>query len=180
MLDNQLFQLLIPIIRDGLTAQGFNSIPVKQANQPTQQGANTVNTIYLSKLYSNPLGFLKRSNAWDEGQQVMVHTEKQDFETAFQLNAFALQNAADINSATASDLLRAAWFVLQGDAARAALKASNVGIYRIPNLAGVYSLNDMDNFEASPSFDFSVTHTQSVITTSPVLSEININVYQVL
>lgn len=58
MFDNQLFQLVIPLLTNGMAALGYANFPVQQAYQPTQQGVNTGPTFYIQKLPGdNPVGY---------------------------------------------------------------------------------------------------------------------------
>lgn len=57
MLDNALIALLITTLNTGLASIGQSSILVKQANQPTQQGANSAPTVYLSKIADRMYGY---------------------------------------------------------------------------------------------------------------------------
>ena len=47
MNDNALIKVLREVLLTGLAANGQGSVPVKQAFQPTQQGANTDATVYF-------------------------------------------------------------------------------------------------------------------------------------
>lgn len=178
--DNSLIQLFLPIIQAGLAADGFTTTVVRQSNQPTQQGIPTVPTVYFFKVYNRRYGFLGREDVWDPLSSTMVHNECQYYETAFQVSALVLQNPSDLTIPTASDLVNEVACIMQSDATRAILNASGVGILRVTDIINPYFVDDRDNFEASPSFDFVLTYQNVRVSTSPQITPpITQNIYGV-
>lgn len=169
MTDNQLIQLFLPIIQVGLIADGFPNVVTKQANQPTQQGINTSPTVYFYKVASKRYGFLGRWDKWDAVTSKMVHTESQYYETTFQVSALVRQFPITPNQYTASDLVNEVASIMQSDNTRDILNASGVGILRVKDISNPYFVDDRDQFEASPSFDFVLTSQASRVTTTPVI-----------
>ena len=170
MTDNQLIQLFLPIIQAGLIADGFTNVTVKQSNQPTMQGINTNPTVYFFKVSNKRYGFLGRYDKWSALQSNMVHTEKQYFETTFQVAALVLQNPKDTSLPTALDLVNDVASIMQSDKTRAILNASKVGILRVQDVLNPYFFDDRDNFEASPSFDFVLTYRNDRISSTPIIT----------
>ena len=179
MTDNDLIRLFLPIINAGLAADGFTGVVAKQANQPTQQGINTGPTVYFYKLGDHRYGFLGRFDEWDTLNSIMVHTETQYYESTFQVSALALQNVHNPNGYTASDLVNEVASILQSDYARDRLMLSNVGILRVQDIVNPYFLDDRDQFEASPSFDFVLTYKQTRVSTDPVLESVELNINRI-
>lgn len=169
MTDNQLIQLFLPIIQAGLIADGFTNVITKQANQPTQQGVNSGPTVYFFKVASKRYGFLGRLDQWDSVSTTMVHTESQYYETTFQISALVRQLPTTPNQYTASDLVNEVASIIQSDNARDILNASGVGILRVTDISNPYFVDDRDQFEASPSFDFVLTSQASRVGTTPVV-----------
>lgn len=178
MLDNQLIALIIGIIRTGLTARSLTA-NVRQYNQPRQQGTPTENTVLLMKMNNRRYGYLGRTDEYDEDASEMVHTETQWLETPFQVGALAIQDPANVNSLTASDLVNIVASILQSDATLAQLQSQGVGMLRIIDIRNPYFSDDKERFEASPSFDFSVTHEQVDISQVPVLQSTELNIIEV-
>jgi len=166
--DNQLIQLFLPIIKAGLLADGFNNVTVKQSNQPTMQGINTNPTVYFFKLNNKRYGYLGRDDVWNGSQ--IVHTETQYFETVFQVAALVLQNPNFINLPTASDLVNEVASIMQSDNTRAILNLSGIGILRISDVLNPYFVDDKDNFEASPTFDFTLVYENTRASTTPIIN----------
>jgi len=165
--DNSLIQLFLPIMQAGLIADGFTTTVVKQSNQPTAQGIPTAPMVYFSKVYNKRYGFLGRKDVWDENALEFVHTESQYYETAFQVSALVLQNPTDLTIPTASDLVNEVASIMQSDSTRDILNKSGVGILRITDVTNPYFVDDRDNFEASPSFSFTLTYLNTRVTTTP-------------
>lgn len=176
MLDNELYQILIPIIQNGLNAQGFSNIPVVQLNQPTQQGVNTESTVYLTKLSDERLGFVRNNSEWDEIDQKEIETDSQIIVSNFQASALVIQNP-EVISYTASDLLNYVALILNSFATVRALAQNNLGILRIAPIQNPYFSDDKDRFEAMPSFDFGITHRREIIQQTDIISDIIVNLY---
>lgn len=178
MKDNDLIQLFLPIINAGLVTLGYTGVVVKQTYEPTQQGVNTVPTVYFYKLFDHRYGFRKASDKWDEVNSEMVHTEEQKYETTFQISALVIQDPANI-SYTASDLVNDVAAIMQSVATINTLEAQGVGIYRVTEVRNPYFTDDKDRNEASPSFDFTLTHTQTIVSTVPVIETTEFGIYRV-
>jgi len=151
--DNTLIQTFLPIINSNLITDGYTTVSVKQANQPTMQGINTNPTVYFYKVHSNRYGFLGRNDAWDSVSSTMIHSESQYFESTWQFQALYLQNPSTPDQFTASDLIQEISDILQSDSTRTTLNNSNIGILRITDIVNPYFVDDRDNYEAIPSFD---------------------------
>ena len=173
MTDNQLIQLFLPIINAGLIAEGYTGVAVKQANQPTQQGANTIPTVYFFKVNNRRYGFLGRRDKWDSVNSKMVHTEAQYMECTFQISALVRQSPYSPDKYTASDLVNEVASIMQSDNTRDILNASGVGILRVTDIRNPYFVDDKDQFEASPSFDFILTFEDRRVSTVPIIDAID-------
>ena len=168
MTDNQIIQLFLPIIQQGLITDGFNNVVVKQANQPTMQGINKGPTVYFFKVTSKRYGFLGRHDKWVDGG--FQHTESQYMESTWQISALVTQYPITPNQYTASDLVQEVAAIMQSDNARAILNNSGVGILRVTDISNPYFVDDRDQFEASPSFDFVLTYQDFRQSTSPKIT----------
>lgn len=174
--DNAIIQIFLPVINAALISNGYAGVTVKQANQPTQQGIQSNPAVYFFKVASKRYGFLGRLDEWDSDTSEMVHTESQYIESTWQVSALVLQSPATPNQYTASDLVNEVASIMQSDATRAILNQSNIGILRVKDLVNPYFVDDRDNFEASPSFDFVLTYQNIRLGTSPIISTFNSNI----
>ena len=65
MLDNQLIALVKSQLLIGLSSIGQSSIDVQQDFQSTQEGVNTIPTVYLHKVGDELMGAAYRNNLWN-------------------------------------------------------------------------------------------------------------------
>ena len=158
--DNQIIQIFLPIINNALVVDGYTGVTVKQANQPTMQGIDT------NKRY----GWLGRNDVWDTMSSQMVHTETQYIESTWQMQALVLQNPATPNQYTASDLVNEVASIMQSDSTRTILNNNGIGILRVGDLINPYFVDDHDNFEASPSFDFVLIYQNTRTSINPIIT----------
>lgn len=179
MTDNGLIQLFLPIIKMGLIADGYLNVVTQQSNQPTMQGINTAPTIFFYKIGDHRYGFVGRYDKWNNITSKMDYREIQVYETTFQVSALVLQTPLNTNTYTASDLVNEVSSILQSSSTIETLMAQDVGILRISEIANPYFFDDRDNFEASPSFDFTLTYNQTRVSTDPVVESFNYGIYGV-
>lgn len=176
MLDNQLIALIRNTIIASEAIAGISGTPIAQAFQPTQQGVNTVPTAYLHKVGDRRYGYPSRIDTWDADNEIMIHTELQQYESTFQMSALATQKPTTPDAYTASDILNLIAYTLQNGNSIAAFEAQGVGIERVTAIRNPYFLDDKQRFEASPSFDFVMTHKQIISSTSQVLQTIELDI----
>lgn len=172
--DNQIIQIFLPIIQNGLIADGFNGVTVKQSNQPTQQGIPITPSIYFFKVYNKRFGFLGRYDKWVMDQ--MQHHEVQYVESTFQIMALVLQYPITPNQYTASDLVNEVASIMQSDNTLGILNNNEIGILRITDVSNPYFVDDRDQFEASPYFDFTLVYKDDRASTTPIISEFDYNI----
>jgi len=168
--DNQLYQIILPIINNGLVADGFKNVLVKQANQPTQQGVPNSPTVFITKLADKRYGFLGRLNVYDEIASTITHTETQYYETTYRISGLVLQYPNVISNYTAADLIKEVSSIMQSDNTRDILNASGIGILRIKDIVNSYFTDDKDNFEAIPSFEFTLTYLNTRVNSVPIVN----------
>ena len=156
--DNAIIQIFLPILQAGLIADGFTTTIVKQSNQPTMQGINTDPTCYFFKVANKRYGFLGTYDKWNSDTSQMQHFENQFIESTWQVACLALQNPTTPNQYTASDVVNDAASIMQSDSTRYILNQSGIGILRVTDVSNPYFFDDRDNFEASPTFDFTLVY----------------------
>jgi hypothetical protein len=179
MRDNQLIQVFLPIINAALVDRGYPEVATIAANQPTQQGINTGPTVYFYKIGDHRYGWVSKDYVYDELLDQMIHTEVQFYETTFQISALVLQDPNTPNQYTASDLVNEVAAILQSDATIETLYNNDVGILRISDITNGYFTDDRDTFEASPSFDFILTHRQTRQSIANSISDTELDLFRV-
>lgn len=173
MTDNSLIALFGNALLSGFTDIGI-SVNLVQAYEPTNQGANSAATVYFQKLLNKRYGFTGRNSRWDTLTNTMIYDETQVIETTFQINALVRQNPSSL-SYTASDIVNFAAAIMSSSKMIRTLQAAGVGIYRITEIRNPYFVDDRGQYEASPSFDFTLSHNQDIITTAPIVQSIDYN-----
>lgn len=177
MNDRLLFTNIKAVIAAGLPAAGFDA-EVVQSYQPTQQGVSKGIVILINKVPGDiRYGHPQKKDEWDGAQ--MVHTERQFYESTFQVNALAPQDPMKPELPTASDVLNRVAAILQSDAAIAAFKQNSLAVLRVRDVRNTPFIDDKDRNEFSPSFDFTLTHEQVIISTSPVVEKFESGIYPV-
>lgn len=165
----QLYQLLIATINAHKAAFGIPTILVKQAGQPTAQGANTAPTAYLQKVTPDTRrGQPGKREVYNVESGFKDQSQEQQLETMFQCSVLATQNPADLDALTANDMAGLLVALLQSDRAIDQLAVSGVGIYRIGDVRMMPVTNDRDQFQYEPSFDFILTHKQVIVLQTPI------------
>lgn len=169
MTDNDVIRVFLPIIKSGLTLDGFTDVIVKQNWQPTLQGAETNPTVYFQKIANKRYGYAGRLDTWNSLTSSNVHVEEQWIEATYQVTALVLQDVHNTNKYTASDLVNEVAAILQSDNTINTLMQNGIGVLRITELTNQFFTDDRDQYEASPTFDFVLTYKQSRVSTQPVI-----------
>lgn len=108
-----------------------------------------------------------------------VRITTQQKASKFQATALATQDPAATESLTASDIANLGCFVMQSVPTIQALEAQGMGILYIPDVRNPYFTDDRLRYEASPSFDFTLTHKQTIILSAQVITETVLQVLSV-
>lgn len=163
MTDKQLLILIRAQLLAGLVRQGDTTTQVIASHQPRSQGRADGPALYVYKLMDHRYGWQHRKQEYDAESGDISVTEKQYMETSFQVTALYPQDPADTTGPTASDLAHRAAMVVNSMLFSAALKTAGVGVQRIMDVRNPYFDNERGQFEASPSFDFTVSHTRCIV-----------------
>jgi len=175
MNDVQLQILVTAVLKDGLAARGLPLVGVARAYQPLQQGASYPQGVYFHKLTDKRVGSPRREYAPATLPANMDATEVQQMETTFQVMALV----KDETTYTAGDLVKTCAAIMQGDAGQAQLWAQRVGILRVTDLRNPFFTDDFGQFEASPSFDFVLTHKDAYASIAPAVEIITSGFHRV-
>lgn len=136
---------------------------VLQAWQPQAEGITTGPAVYLAKIMDHRLGAPKRDTIPDpDNVKEVIRRETQQYETTFQA-----MGIWDEGTLTASDIANRAAAILQSDFGLDFLRAGGAGMLRITDVRNPKFVNGSDEYEASPNFDFVLTHKQVTLTKHP-------------
>lgn len=162
----------------GLARYGVTDLPVKQGYQPTTQGRVT-RCIYYWSLPDAPEGWQFTARTTDPQTLLMTTKETQLIASSFQIGALCPDDPAQINQRTAKDLTVLARMVVQSQPFIRAMHRADVGVRRPTDVRNPQFVNDEDQFEYSPSFDFTVTHKQVIIQSTDSIDKIEVNIRRV-
>lgn len=163
---------------EGLARYGVTDVPVKQGYQPTTQGRVT-RCIYYWPLPDVPEGWQYTRRSTDPQTLSLQTSETQIIASAFQVGALVPDDPANISQLTAKDLAVLARMVVQSKPFVSAMKVAGVGVRRPGDVRNPQFVNDRDQFEYSPSFDFTVTHKQVIIQSTESIDKIELNIRRV-
>ncbi len=186
MKDNELYKLLIATIQAAEPDFGIPNVvskpgvPVYQSYQPTQQGVTTGPAAYLEIIGHQRIGQPQRADIYDAGPPAtMTHTETQIMLTQFQISALSTQNPNSTTQYTAADIVNLIAMILQNQQTIESLIAQGCGIQLASPTRNPKFLDARDRFEASPSFDFNITHNLIVSRSQNVVQSTEIGIFPV-
>jgi hypothetical protein len=161
----------------GLARYGVMDMPVKQGYQPTTQG-RLDKCIYFWALPDIPEGWQYRKHKADEGGQIST-TETQIIATSYQMGALIPDDPSDADQKTAKDITVLARMVVQSQPFIIAMTKAGVGVRRPSEVRNPQFVNDQDQYELQPSFDFTVTHKQVIIQLTDSIYSTEFNIHRV-
>ena len=180
MNDKQLAALfmaqLLPAIQ---AASGLAGVKLARNFQPRQQGANSSPYAYFYKVGDHRYGHPERKDVFNAQANAFTHTEIQQYESTYQFSAWVPQDPKDVTGLTESDILNVVSGIMQSDALLAAFRAQGVGILRVTDVRNPYIVDDHDQFEAVPSFDVTLTHKRTSVSTIPAVAAYDLNLSRV-
>lgn len=152
---------------------------VAQAWQPVAEGIASGPAVYVGKLMDHRLGSPSRTTTPDpDNVNEVIRVETQQYETTFQVMGIWEQGTGD-EPLTASDLTNRAAAILQSDLGLDYLRAGGCGMLRITDVRNPKFVNGSDEYEASPNFDFVLTHKQVTLTKTPAAVVDGLRIYPV-
>ena len=174
MTEKELSIALVAQLDLALTNIGLTGVDIVASYQPTTQGEESDDAIYFFKVSDVKEGWQTRSIG---SPLTPKYEEVQNIATTYQFMARARQIPKDspqyLTRRTASDLLNYASMALQSIATVRALNNLGIGVRRVGEIRNPYFKNHSEQFEASPSFDFTVSHKTSIIYTTAVIENID-------
>lgn len=175
MTDKELLILIRAQLLAGLVRQGDTTTQVIASFQPRHQGRADGPALYIYKLMDHRYGWQHRTQVYDAIEGDITVTEKQYMETSFQVTALYPQDPAVTTGSTASDLASLAAMIVGSMTFCEAMKAQGVGIQRVMDVRNPFFENDRGQFEASPSFDFTVSHKRIIVDTAHAVDAAELN-----
>lgn len=181
MLDNAIFTAVRAALLAGYALQPAPgpAVQVMQSNQPTHQAAPSGPALLLFMLPDRWVGSPLRKDTYDGVAGNFVHEEQQVVAATIQATGIYRQTAADTTGWTAKDVATIGAMILQSDATMAQLRAAGLKLERVTQVRNPVMANDRQEYEAVPSFDFVLTHTQTNVTRNPALVAEELRIHRV-
>lgn len=177
MNEKALDKLIRAELLKGLARYGVTDMPVKQGYQPTTQG-RLDKCIYFWALPDIPEGWQYRKHNVNEASQIET-TETQIIATSYQVGALIPDDPSDANQKTAKDITVLARMIVQSQPFVIAMTKAEVGVRRPSEVRNPQFVNDQDQYEFQPSFDFTVTHKQVIIQLTDSIESVEFNIHRV-
>lgn len=178
MTKNELGIALRSNILAGLIKHGLSTVQVIENYQPTQQGRVSSPVIYFHALPEYRYGWQHRKRKYDDVENKITTTETQWIESSYQIYALAPENPLNLNLPTAVDLVSAAAMVCNSETFAVAMRKAGAGVQRITQIRNPYFVNDRGQFEASPSFDITLSHKRSFTEITPVAEDVTTQIFR--
>ena len=180
MNDKQLAALFMAQLLPAMQAtSGLSGVKLARSFQSRQQGANSSPYVYFVKVGDHRYGHPERKDEYAAGSGDFTHTEIQQYESTYQFSAWVPQDPKDVTGLTESDILNTVSGIIQSDSILAAFRAQEVGILRVTDVRNPYIVDDHDQFEAVPSFDVTLTHKRTSVSTIPAVAAYDLNLSRV-
>ncbi len=183
MLDAEMYAMLTEIIETAEPIYGIPKVkgqpgvPVYQSFQPTEQGAPTGPSAFLTIIGHQRVGQPGREDYYDVDNSKEVHRETQAMITRFQLSALSTQDPKAVRQYSAADIVNLIGMILRSSATIANIEARGCGMLLDQVSRNPKFLDDRGRYEAQPSLDFGITHKLIVSYEQPVLQSTELDIY---
>lgn len=150
-----------------LAEQNHPEVAVTSSFQPNNQGRLDGPVLYFVEIGDVPHG-AQRNSTQTIGLETTV-TSSQRMRISYQVQGFAPANITDLSVLRAADVVKLALMLMASPPFIAALKANGMGIEKIPSTKPNFVVNDRAQFEAGPTFDFTLSYQRSIIQKSAII-----------
>ena len=156
--DNDVIRSLIAALIEGLTESGIENPIVQQTAQIRQQGVPLQDAFFIDRVSAKRYGFTGRKQEYRSESDDFLATESRIIERVYQISTLAIEDVNNTEANTAFDLAEIAAAVIESQPFRDKIYIDGLQVYRITDIRTPYIVNDMDNHQLSPSFDFTITY----------------------
>ena len=179
MIEADVWRALIAVLKTGLDAQSLNDVTIHQAYQPIKQGPTSGRGIYLHKIISKRIGHQGRKYVYNPGNDNFDVQEKSWRGATIQLMSSVSQDITDENSLTAYDIADTCSMILQSMTAIKELKTYGLSTEIIRDINQTFPLDDKDQFDLDPTFDFILLYEQTLSSTVPKVDTFEVDIKRV-
>lgn len=158
MNDKQLQALIRNTLLDCLTHAGINDLPVIPGNQPSVAQGRVARGAYFWAISDTARGWQGRATVTNPSTLELETVEAQFVQTQFQVNVFSPDDPNNTTALTAKDLCNIVRMLVQSLRFVQNMTSNGVGVQMPSPVRAPYFVNDLDQYEQNPSFDFVVSH----------------------
>lgn len=162
-----------------LAEQDHAEIDVTSSFQTDNQGRLDGPVLYFVEIGDVPHGAQKSTTTHNVGTGETIDTSMQRMRISYQVQGFAPANKTDLTQLRAADVVKLALMLLKSPRFIKALKVNGMGIETIASTKPNFVVNDKAQFEAGPSFDFTMSYRRSIIQQSAIITTADIAIHRV-
>lgn len=162
-----------------LTGQGHPEVNVTSSFQTDNQGRLDGPVLYFVEIADDPHGAQKTGTTKDIATDQIIDTSMQRMRITYQVQGFAPVNKTDLTVLRAGDVVKLALMLLKSPVFLKALKANNMGLEKIPSTKPNFVVNDRAQFEAGPTFEFTMSYRRSIIQQSAIIQTADLAIHRV-
>lgn len=164
MNDVALINMIATRIEGGLPSITSSSVAVVKSSQPTQQGINTGNNVFISKIYKENYGYpILKTQPQTDG--TFNEVETQIVCSYIRISGLFPEKPGDTSIPTAGDVLEFLKMYLSSRATIREFKENGASILRVKEVMNREFYDDQSQFEDFPYFDIAIVHNQQITTT---------------
>lgn len=178
MNDKPLQILLRSELLKGFARYGVEGLPVIVGYPPVTTGKRQ-RACYFFKVSKAARGWQQRSRTTDPATLQLTTQELQFWESLFQVQIFNPEDVNDMTQQTAEDLTEIARMIVQSQPFIKAMTAAGVGVQQPSSIRSPFFENEHGQFEANPSFDFTVSHKRVIIQSTDSIDKMELNIRRV-
>lgn len=181
MTDNDVWVILTAMLDSAIVSSGLDASNVifARAVQPRQEGAISQPALYCHRISSKRYGWQSRKDNYNSTDDNFDHTESIITESVYQVSAEVSEDPNDLSELTAFDVVSRIALQLNSYAVRQFLLSNDIAIIRIIDVRTPFFKNESDQFEPEPSFDFTISYKQNIMSKVSSITEYEGNISRV-
>lgn len=179
MINNEIAALFRAQMLAMLAEQGHPEVDVTASFQTDNQGRLSGPVLYFVELSDDPYGGQGYKTTHNALTGETIDTSMQRMRISYQVQGFAPVNKTDLTVLRAGDIVKMALMLLKSPPFIRALKDNGMGIEKIATTKPNFVVNDRAQYEAGPTFEFTMSYRRSIIQKSAIITTADIAINRV-
>ena len=163
--ENNIWEDMISLLNEALSAKNISGMTVMRAFQPTDVTGK--NLVLINKVSSKRYGWIGRHNKIIDGE--MQYVEDYFQEMRFQISVLKKINLKDSTDITAEDIANMLIDYLLSNEGLQNLRSQGYMPIRIIDVRNQNFINQNDNYQFNPNFDFVCTIKQVIVKNQAII-----------